>query len=195
MRNKKGSKLIGLGLLLIVAAFSLVIYNYYEDYRAKVESENILEKLPSKMRDGLTVPDYMLNPEMEMPIVKIDGQGYIGILVIPDLGLELPVNSEWSYPNLDISPCRYSGSAYLDNLVIAAHNFSHHFGSLDRLEIGQKVIFTDCDGNIFNYEVVVVETLMPNEVKEMTSGDYDLSLFTCTLSGSYRVTVRCDSVE
>lgn len=32
-------------------------------------------------------------------------------------------------------------------------------------------------------------------VEEMESGDWDLSLFTCTLGGSYRVTVRCERTE
>ena len=52
--------------------------------------------------------------------------------------------------------------------------------------------FTDAVGNRFEYRVVLTETLMPNDVEEMKSGEFDLSLFTCTVGGSYRVTVRCD---
>jgi len=40
-----------------------------------------------------------------------------------------------------------------------------------------------------------VETLQPTAVEEMCSGDWDLTLFTCTLGGKFRVTVRCDRVE
>ena len=57
-------------------------------------------------------PEYLRNPEMEMPVEEIEGNGYIGLLEIPALGLSLPVMSEWSYPNLKLAPCRYSGSAY-----------------------------------------------------------------------------------
>ena len=67
------------------------------------------------------LPDYVLNPEMDMPEKEVDGQRYIGVLRIPALSLELPVISEWSYSGLKESPCRYIGSAYLNNMVIVAH--------------------------------------------------------------------------
>ena len=36
-----------------------------------------------------------------------------------------------------------------------------------------------------------LEILQPTAVEEMTSGDYDLTLFTCTYGGATRFTVRC----
>jgi len=140
-------------------------------------------------------PDYILNPNMNMPVMQIDGEAYIGLVEIPALGLKLPVMDEWSYPRLKKSPCRYAGSAYQNNLVISAHNYESHFGRLKELNEGSRISFTDSDGNRFLYEVVLVETLMPTDIKEMTSGEFDLTLFTCTVGGQYRVTVRCDRVD
>lgn len=124
-----------------------------------------------------------------------EGQDYIGILEIPPVGLELPVLSEWSYPRPKLAPCRYAGSAYQDNMVIAAHNYQSHFADIRNLSTGEEVIFTDMDGNVFQYEVVVYEVLLPTDVEEMTSGHWDLTLFTCTVGGASRVTLRCDRVE
>ena len=73
-------------------------------------------------------PDYILNPEMDMPTQEVDGQSYIGVLELQPLGLSLPIISQWSYPGLRIAPCRYTGSAYQNDLVIAAHNYTSHFG-------------------------------------------------------------------
>ena len=151
--------------------------------------------IPGGLSDEFEIPDYMLNPKMEMPVVRSNGQDYIGVLEIPSLGLELPIISEWNYARLKKAPCRYAGSAYLDNLVIAAHNYKTHFGRLKELSSGDPVIFTDAEGNRFEYAVVLKETLMPRDVSEMKSGEFDLSLFTCTVGGSYRVTVRCDRVR
>ena len=65
------------------------------------------------MSDERTViPDYVLYPNMEMSVETINGIDFIGVLRIPTLELELPVISEWNYPNLKSAPCRYSGSAY-----------------------------------------------------------------------------------
>ena len=150
-----------------------------------------MTKAPSLDPDEQVIPDYQLNPDMEMPKVKIQGNDYIGTLDIPALGLSLPVMGEWSYPKLKVAPCRYSGSAYQGEFVIAAHNYSRHFGRLNQLQAGDQVNFTDIDGNTFEYEAVEIQELEPTAIEEMTDSGWDLSLFTCTLGGQTRLTVRC----
>lgn len=199
-----------IGLLLIAAALFLTIYNFMDDNRASRSAHGVMDQLremrPEKESEEddaasqsaageVEVPDYVLNPKMEMPVKVIDGQEYIAVLKIPAFDLALPVLSQWSYPNLRIAPCRYQGSAYTDDLVIAAHNYTSHFGNLKNLQEGDTVILTDMDDNVFTYKVALRETLMPTAVEEMSSGDWDLTLFTCTLGGSYRVTVRCERVR
>lgn len=147
------------------------------------------------VRREVEIPDYVLNPNMEMPVSRVNGQDYIGILEIPAIDLKLSVISEWNYPRLRIAPCRYAGSAYTNNLVISAHNYASHFGSLSKLAEGTAVRFTDTDGNVFNYRVELKETLNPRDVEYMTDSGWDLSLFTCTPGGSYRATVRCTLVK
>lgn len=195
-RKQKGRFLIRLGLLLIAAALCFIIYNLYEEHRAREQSGQALDALQeyipgSDQNDDTSMPDYMLDPDMEMPMQTIDGIDYIGVLEIPSLNLELPVISQWSYPNLRIAPCRYSGSAYSGGLVIAAHNYDSHFGRLKTLQTDDEVIFTDIDGNTFTYKVAVMEILEPLATEEMKSEEWDLSLFTCTIGGRSRVTVRC----
>ena len=145
--------------------------------------------------EEVEIPDYLLNPDMEMPVENIDGIDYIGVLRIPTLELELPIISEWSYQKLKIAPCRYSGSAYQDDLIIAAHNYNSHFGNLKNLREGDTATFTDMDGNVFTYEMVELEILQPTDIEGMESGEWDLTLFTCTIGGSSRVTARFERVE
>ncbi len=129
-----------------------------------------------------------------MPEETIDGRSYIGVLEIPSLSLQLPVIGSWSYAELREAPCRHAGSAYQKNMVIAGHNYSSHFGNLKNLSQGDTVIFTDVDGNRFHYRVIELETLAPDAVDDLTSGDWNLTLFTCTIGGRSRVTVRCSEV-
>lgn len=193
-----------IGLLFLTAALSIVVYNIQTSVEAAKSAENVLSQLeeviekekPSEdTTEEPVVPDYILNPEMNMPEKEIDGMKYIGTLSLPSLDLELPINSEWSYPGLKISPCRYSGSVYLNNMVIAAHNYIRHFGNIKNLAIGDRVIFTDMNGNSFFYTVADIEILSPYAVEEMTSGEWDLSLFTCTVGGQARVTVHCKMAD
>ncbi len=198
MKNKKGRSLILCGLLLLAAALGLSAYNLWDEYRAAASVESILAQLPAPeatpLPEGMT-PDHILAPEMEMPTVAVQELDYIGTLTVPALSLDLPVLSQWSYPNLKVSPCRYAGSAYEDGFVLCAHNYRRHFGGLKDLSIGDTVQFTDVDGNTFDYVVAEIGQLDPDDTREMLSKDWALSLFTCTLGGQFRVTVRCDRAE
>ena len=211
-KNRLGRFFTGAGLILVAAAVLLLMYNLWDSRRAEESQEEILAEYLSENKkasevpsdpdgeaaDSQDIPDYMLNPDMEMPEFTLSSLGdisCIGILEIPALDLQLPVISEWSYPALRLAPCRYTGSAYKGDLVIAAHNYQSHFGRLKTLSTGSEVIFTDAVGNRFVYQVAVIEALTPWSVEDMTSGEWPLSLFTCTLDSQNRVTVRCEYSE
>ena len=132
-------------------------------------------------------------PGIEMPGEKVNGHEYIGTLSIPSLGLKVPVQRNWSYENLSVSPCRYSGSAYADNLAIIAHTY--HFGKLSSLALDATVTFTDMENNVFRYVVREKNTISPNDANEIAHSGYDLTLVTCTLSGTKRVAVYCERVK
>lgn len=194
----------------MTAAVLLLVYNLWDGHRARESEEAILAEYlqenkkasespdASDKEDKQNIPDYLLNPDIDMPEYTLKSLGdvaCIGILEIPALDLELPVISSWSYSSLRLAPCRYSGSAYKGDLVIAAHNYQSHFGGLRTLPEGSEVFFTDAVGNRFSYYVAVTEALTPWSVDDMTSGEWPLTLFTCTLDSQNRVTVRCEYSE
>lgn len=127
-----------------------------------------------------------------MLVTEVDGYEFVGFISIPKLNLQLPVMSETEMKLLRVSPCRFSGSPKTDDLVVGAHNYSSHFGNISKLSEGDAVIFTDMEGNIWNYKVVFSETLGPNDVDYLTSGEYPLTIYTCVYGGGSRVTVRCE---
>ena len=132
-------------------------------------------------------------PGIEMPGEKVNGHEYIGTLSIPSLGLKVPVQRNWSYENLSVSPCRYSGSAYAGNLAIIAHTY--HFGKLSSLALDATITFTDMENNVFRYVVREKNTISPNDANEIAHSGYDLTLVTCTISGTKRVAVYCERVK
>ncbi len=207
MKPKRGTAWINLGLLLLAAALFLAAYNRNESYQAQRQSDVVLEEMsqaleqtvPAQTVPGQTeppeLPEAMEEPQREMPVRTIRGRDYIGVLTIPALELELPVLSQWDYTNLRIAPCRYEGSVYNGSLILCAHNYSSHFGRLKSLREGDVVQFTDMDDNVYTYQVVGLETLSPTDVEGMESGDWDLTLFTCTVGGQSRVTVRLERTD
>lgn len=132
--------------------------------------------------------------QSKMTTVKAGEYDSIGVLSIPVLNLELPVLTDWSYTKLKKAPCHYYGSYYEKDFVIAAHNYESHFGRLSELQEDDIVIFTDASVTVHYYEVILLETLPDDATKEMITSGFDLSLYTCTLGGGSRVTVRCSLV-
>lgn len=208
MKAKFGNLLMILGTVMILGAIGLLLYNHQEQEQAAQSVDAVMPQLVEAIRTEKETPD-ITEPreevsaqipeepprEREMTVTEIDGHGYIGFVGIQSLELELPVMADWSYPKLRIAPCRFTGSVYADDLVIMAHNYDRHFGKLRQLKPGDPVTFTDMEGQTVLYEVVALDILGPNAVEDMTAGEFDLTLFTCTYGGKSRVTVRCDRVE
>lgn len=206
MPKKAGIIFVTIGVVLILSALLLFLYNGLEDRRAGQQAESLMDEIHSAMTeetDPITKPTEIeieiTEPTetlpAEMPVVMIDGYDYIGYVSIPDLELELPIMAEWDYNRLKIAPCRHFGSSRTDDLVIAAHNYKTHFGSLSKLESGAEVIFTDMDG-IENHYMLMKdpETMAPDAVDAVQNSGYDLVLYTCTSGGATRVVAFCDRV-
>lgn len=195
MKANRGTVWINAGLLLIAAALFLSVYNEWESHEARDSARQVIaqlcDELPTEAGEPTTLPDV----RREMPVKTINGRDYIGVLSIPSLELELPVISQWDYPALKVAPCRYSGSLYQDNLIICAHNYASHFGKLKELQPGDIVLFTDMDEHVVTFQMVERETLNPMDAEGMEAGDWDLTLFTCTIDGQTRVTIRFERVE
>jgi sortase A len=198
VKNKIGNVLIILGIVAVLAAVCLLLWNINEDRQAEQSVLDIMPQLNDQREQASAetfVEQYEDNTSDEMTVKDIDGYNYIGSLSFPTMKLELPVMETWDYTRLKIAPCRYSGSVKTNNLVIAAHNYTRHFGSLKSLNKGDKVYFTDMDNKVYTYEVEETEILAPTAIEEMTNSAYDLTLFTCTYGGKSRVTVRCMRID
>lgn len=195
-KKHKGKFFIVMGLLMMGVALLLTCYNVWDEKRAEAVGMVVLNELEFKVANSTEdIVDYEFFPDVLMPTEEVEGEEYIGILDIPVLELSLPVISEWSYPRLRIAPCRYEGSAYTKDLIIAAHNYDCHFGTLKSLALGDVLTFTDMAGNCFEYEVAEMEILDGTAVRELEQGEWDLTLFTCTLGGTNRVVIRCVEIE
>ena len=199
MAKKSGIVLVATGAVLVLAALLLFLGNEWESRRAGQASERLAEELVSMVEtlpaptEGIAPTEATLSPDL--PIVEIDGRGYVGYLEVPTLDLRLPVLAEWSNENLQIAPCREFGSSRTDDLIIAAHNYSTHFGKLKNLTPGAVVTFTDMEGIQNTYTVAETFTLDPTQSETVYATPAPLALYTCTPGGEYRQVVLCKRVE
>ena len=172
------------------------------------ESQETTEPEETKEAEEVTEPpveetiDYAALEKAKEPYCKQEEHSHteecyekVGTLQIPALSLELPVIAEWNYPALRVAPCRYMGSVYQDNMILCAHNYSTHFGRLTELKVGDEAVFTDMEGNAYTYRMTAQEILPGTDPEAMEKGEWDLTLFTCTLGGKNRVTIRFARTE
>lgn len=191
--RRRANVLIVVGLLLIAAALSLVVYNAWDSNRAARDSQEIVDALDA---DEDVSGD---SSDGEMPTKNVDGYDYIGEIEIPLASIKLPVMAEWDYDRLRISPCRYTGSYLTDDLVICGHNYPAHFRVLLSIDVGADIYFDTVDGQRIHYLVANRETVQPTSIEHMvendknsdTADEWDLTIFTCNLGGQTRCAVRC----
>lgn len=210
-RKILGTAFVVLGAVLILIALSAVIINLWQEEMSGLNADHAMEQLWEQMTvDPVpATPDTPDTPALlpengstsdapefrPMPEIQVDGISYVGYLSIPALNLELPVISESTEQNLEIAPCRFFGTVYQKDFVIGGHRYRRHFRKLSTLGYGERLSFTDVEGNVYIYEVAECEVLEPNQAEYLCSGDWDLSLFTCTPGGMTRVVLRCLRVK
>lgn len=200
MKNKCSLILIITGTALILSALFLCIYNIIEDKNSGEKAEKILNNLKNEIvvsETDSSADDFFSrfeqNDNKKIQTKEIDGSTFIGYLTMPTIDLELPVMSEWSYDKLSSSPCRYKGSAEDKDLIIAAHNYSSHFRNIANLYSGDIFYFTTVEGKVYEYMVTNTEQINGSDINSMIDDpdeSWDISLFTCTLDGRNRITVR-----
>lgn len=199
MLRKLGILSVTLGLLMALGALGWMFYNQIEEQQAGIEVRSALEQVASAIDSGQRDEAGSGHAEtaesgpIEMPTVTIDGYTYIGYLFIPEIGLELPVQSDGALALLKKSPGRYLGSIPGGDLIISGHNYKDHFGPLTRVSVGGRVIFIDVEGKEYDYVVTEILTVRAADSPRMISGseEWDLTLFTCTRGGQNRLTLRC----
>lgn len=195
MRKKLGTVCMVVGILLMLSALALFIYNHAQANRAKQYSADAVSLIKEEIADSENQSidsKSDSSAKKQMREIEIDGYNYVGYLSIPSINLELPVMSQWDYQRLQIAPCRYSGTVTEKNMVVIAHNYYSHFGTLDQLEPDDEVRFTDVNDDITAYKVTYIDVVPPTSEKEVVAGDSDLALVTCTYGGKTRLVVYCD---
>ena len=139
-------------------------------------------------------------------ILNINGNGIMGYLSIPKLGVELPVYHGISAEVLNIACGHLEGTSLpvggeSTHCVLSAHRGLPHarlFTDLDKMELGDTFTITVLD-RILTYQVDQIKVVRPDEINDVQiiSGEDLCTLLTCTPYGvnSHRLLVRGTRIE
>lgn len=131
--------------------------------------------------------------------ITANGQSYTteAILDYPKLGINYPVLSEETDELLKISLCKYWGPNpnKVGNYVIVGHNYKNGkmFGKLSSAEIADEINLKDLNGETVTYSVYNKYVVEPTDVSctsQLTNGQREITLITCTNYGQQRLVVK-----
>ena len=114
----------------------------------------------------------------------------IGRIELPSIGLSDALHQGVTITAIDRGPSHWPGTALPGepgNVVVAGHRVTHSrpFYDLDRLQVGDPLVFTRLDGSRASYELTGIEIVAPDamHIIEQTP-DSTATLFACHPKGS-----------
>jgi LPXTG-site transpeptidase (sortase) family protein len=161
-RRQQGYRLIVVGLIFLITAFSFRIYQKWESYALSftqapsLSSTVSLQDIPSRIK----IAKY----NIDLPVSA--GQIHNGIWQISATGASYLIGS---------GEIGKSGNA-----IIYGHNKNSIFGPIRWLQKGDDIIITG-DGGDYRYQVFETKTVDPDAVGVLLpTSDSTLTLYTCT---------------
>lgn len=204
-------------LVLIVILTGYYVLAEYDKSQKEQISREILNQMndSTTVEDNFIVVALDEEPtDEEVPIVELqtttttneidsevtaNGVSYQteAILDYPKLGINYPVLSEESEDLLKVSLCKYWGPNpnKVGNYCIVGHNYlsGKMFGKLSSAEIGDEINLTDLNNNTVTYVVYNRYVVEPTDVSctsQLTNGQREITLITCTNYGKQRLVVK-----
>ena len=125
-----------------------------------------------------------------MPVLSLEGRDFIGLLEIPKFQSALPVGAKWE--NTIKYPCCFSGSIYDGTLQIGATTQNGQYDFYRDISVGDKVYFTDMEGNRFGLEVKDIRYSKHADQEALQRADGALTLFIKNIYAFEYIIITCD---
>lgn len=131
----------------------------------------------------------------------------VAVIEIPKINITYPViysedTSERTIEELlKISVVKYWGpdANQQGNFCIVGHNYHNKrfFSKASTLEVGDSIYITDTDNKTLEYKVYDNYVAEPTDLKctsQLTNGNTDITLITCTMTGKQRTIIKARAV-
>ena len=175
----------------------------------KLEDDVLVVMLDDAKNSEEVKLNELMNSSYEKLDTKVyktkDGDEYstVALIKIPSIKVEYPViysdntSSKTMEDLLKISVVKYWGpdANQPGNFCIVGHNYHNKkfFSKVAELKNGDKIYITDKNNKTLEYKVYDKYVVDPDNLKctsQLTNGETDITLITCTMSGKQRTIVK-----
>lgn len=203
-----------LSTLTVVEEKTEVIAN--EDETIKLEDNVLVVVLDDtkESKEEINLEDLM----KANSTAKIDAKTYktkagdsystVAVINIPKIDITYPIiysentSEKTTEDLLKISVTKYWGpeANTPGNFCVVGHNYHNKrfFSNLYKLEDGDRIYITDTKNQTLEYKVYDNYVIEPTDLKctsQLTNGNTDITLITCTLTGKQRTVIKARAVN
>lgn len=185
IKNRK--KFLSIFLISIIAIVGLSIYLIIENINKKEESKI------AQLYVNLAKVQKVYDTENLVSNENI----FLGNLIIPKINLEYTIFNNFDEELLKISICKFFGTNLQKegNICLVGHNYDDErfFGKIKNLEIGDKIIIEDLNGENYVYIVNDIFETSPDDISCIEYEEKykkELTLVTCNNRNGKRVIVK-----
>ena len=162
------------GSLLVVLALVGLGGRYFQ--QSRIDRTLVTDQLKAMMPErSAGVPEE--RADNTMPVWETGGIDFIGLLEVPDRGIERPVGALWDEAERSGCPTRYMGSVYDGSLILGGPYAGGGFDFIVALDAGEQIIFVDLTGREFRFTVAKISHADNARTETLCAGDDDLTLF------------------
>lgn len=189
-------------VLVIIIAF-VILYIYRQNSN---ENQYTLDEMTENMPEQINEIEVEEQEPDELIVKQVDIKGkeynVIAILSIPTLDIEYPVLETTSKELLKVSLNKYWGPNpnKVGNFCILGHNYndSRFLGNLYKINIGDTINLQDMAEKTVKYKVYETYIADPEDTSctsQLTDGQKEITLITCTRDFKQRFIVKARAIE
>ena len=210
-----------LSVFLVVALFGYYVYGEF-DRNSSDKSEEILSQIEVKEQDT-TVADSTIKLEDDVLVVVLDdtkdskeevnlddliNANKSAILDTKTINITYPIiysndtSSKTVEDLLKISVVKYWGpeANTPGNFCVVGHNYHNKkfFSKCSTLKNGDTIYITDKNNKTLEYRVYKNYVVEPTDLKctsQLTNGETEITLITCTMTGKQRTIIKARAVN
>ena len=132
----------------------------------------------------------------------------VGVVEIPKINITYPIiysenqDAETIEDLLKISVVKYWGpeANQPGNFCVVGHNYHNKkfFSKASTLKKGDSIYLTDKNNKTLEYKVYANYVVEPTDLKctsQLTNGETDITLITCTMSGKQRTIIKARAIN
>lgn len=178
------------GAGLLVAALVMLLWWQLDIRNSRKQAQDYVKTIESLIPTPQgAVPEERW--DNTMAVLSIEGTDFIGILEMPRFESVLPVAADWGKQY----PCRFDGSIYDGSLQIGATTQKGQFDFYREICVGDRVYFTDMEGNRYTYEVTDLRYEEHADQEALTREESALTLFIKNEYAFEYIVLFCNSLH